>query len=217
MGKVETVDVTMESQKSVLVVGDSFAGGTGDPQIAVYPSLLGDAMGWNVLLDAQGATGYVSNGSQATGGRKVGKRQRAIDRLDADAAQFNPDIILIDVGRNDLGVRPEIIENFVQQYFSRLRTIWPKKEIVVIVPSYVTPRVAENGVAFRKTLEAAASDYDLRLIDPVREGWYQGVNVDGLLGPDGVHLNAKGNIYYTNRIMESLRALGVHPGGGSSS
>ena len=86
---------------TLLVVGDSFAGGTGDPRITTYPGLVAERMGWNLRLDAEGGTGYIAS---STGTRRQGRP--FIERLPYDAAQFDADYILVDGGRNDLGELP---------------------------------------------------------------------------------------------------------------
>ena len=48
---------------SVLFVGDSFTAGAGvQNEIDAYPALVARSAGWNVHVDAQGATGFIADG-----------------------------------------------------------------------------------------------------------------------------------------------------------
>ncbi|MGV9793133.1 SGNH/GDSL hydrolase family protein [Gordonia sp. NPDC003422] len=190
---------------TLLVVGDSFAAGTGDPEVALYPRLVADRLGWNVRVDGVGATGFVSPGVRGS----TAPPRRFIDRIEADHKNFNVDLILVDGGRNDLGRHPREVIAAMELYFDQLRQFWREAKVIIMAPSYVSPRIADNYPALAGALRQIASRIDASIIDPVALGWYRGVNLAPLFGPDGVHLNSPGNVYYADKIVEQLRALGL--------
>jgi|EndMetStandDraft_2_1072991.scaffolds.fasta_scaffold20381_2 lysophospholipase L1-like esterase len=200
---VPSLESMFDYRPTLLVVGDSFAGGTGDPTFRPYPYLLGDRLGWNLTVDAQGGTGFVK---AATTGKSPGVP--FIGRLARDGQLYNVDYVLIDGGRNDLGLLPTEVIPAADEYIRKVRDTWPKAKIVVILPSYVSAQEAANYPAVSQGLRRVAGEVDADVIDPVAEGWYRGRDLAPLFWNDRVHLNAVGNEYYASRIFADLKALG---------
>ncbi|WP_162465176.1 MULTISPECIES: SGNH/GDSL hydrolase family protein [unclassified Mycolicibacterium] len=201
---VPTIGSMFDYKPTLLVVGDSFAGGTGDPTFRTYPYLLGDLLGWNLTVDAQGGTGFVN----ATGNGKS-RGVPFIDRLARDGQLYNVDYVLIDGGRNDLGLPPVDVIPAADEYIKKVRATWPQAKIILILPSYVSAEEASNYSAVSAGLRRTAEEVDAHVIDPVAEGWYRGKDLAPLFWKDGIHLNAKGNEYYANRIIDNMRAMGL--------
>lgn len=201
---VPSIGSMFDYKPTLLIVGDSFAGGTGDPTFRPYPYLLGDRLGWSLTLDAQGGTGFVNVAGPA-GSRGV----PFIDRLARDGQLYNADYVLIDGGRNDLGLLPADVVPAADEYMKTVRATWPKAKIVVILPSYVSADEATNYRAVSEGMRRSAEEVNGYVIDPVAEGWYRGRDLAPLLWRDGVHLNAAGNEYYASRILDSMRAMGL--------
>jgi lysophospholipase L1-like esterase len=191
---------------TLLVVGDSFAGGTGDPNFQVFPALLAERMGWNLVVDAQGGTGYVN-------GRPDSDPPAfpAIDRIDADAANYRVDYMLIDTGRNDLGIDPHLVAPAADRYLTRARELFPNTVIMVMLPQYISNQAAENFPMLADTIRAAAERIGAYVIDPVEQGWYQNIDLAPLFWNDGIHLGAYGNRYYADRIIENFEQMGLQP------
>jgi lysophospholipase L1-like esterase len=201
---VSSIGSMFDYKPTLLIVGDSFAGGTGDPTFRPYPYLLGDRLGWNLTLDAEGGTGFVN----VAGGVKSG-RVPFIDRLARDGQLYDVDYVLIDGGRNDLGLPPAEVIPAADEYINKTRAIWPKAKIIVVLPSYVSAVEASNYPAVSAGMRRSAEEVNAYVIDPVAEGWYRGKDLDPLFWTDGVHLNAAGNEYYASRIIDSMRAMGL--------
>lgn len=202
--KVPSIGSMFDYKPTLLIVGDSFAGGTGDPTFRPYPYLLGDRLGWSLTLDAQGGTGFI-NVAGPVGSRGV----PFIDRLARDGQLYNVDCVLIDGGRNDLGLFPAAVIPAADEYIKKVRTTWPKAKIIVVLPSYVSAEEASNYPAVSEGMRRSAEEVNAYVIDPVADGWYRGRDLAPLLWHDGVHLNAVGNDYYASRIFDSMRAMGL--------
>ncbi len=195
-----------DDKPTLLVVGDSFAGGTGDPGFPTYPNLVARKEGWNLALDAEGGTGFLHRMEDA-----VPPGVPFTDRLDRDAAIYHRrvDYVLIDGGRADLFDPVEPVLAAADEYVKKVRSIWPTARIVVVLPSYVTREAANNYPAVAQGLRGTAESVGAQVIDPVAQRWYRGGDLKRLLWKDGVNLNGDGNAYYAAKIIENLTRLGV--------
>lgn len=194
------------TKPTMLVVGDSFAGGTGNANVTAYPALVARKEGWDVAVDAQGGTGFVHRADTA-----VPPGVPFIDRLAFDAAiyRYRVDYVLIDCGRGDLVDQPEQVAAAGSEYLQKVRSDWPNAKIVVVLPSYVTAEVASTYPALAQGISRAAEDVGAQVIDPVAEHWYRGDGLKKLLWTDGANLNGDGNVYYADKIIENLTRMGI--------
>jgi lysophospholipase L1-like esterase len=202
--KVSSIGSMFDYKPTLLIVGDSFASGTGDPTFRPYPYLLADRLGWCLALDAEGGTGFVN----VTAGGNSG-RLPFIDRLARDGQLYDVDYVLIDGGRNDLGLPPAEVIPAADEYMKKVRATWPKAKIIMMLPSYVAAEEASNYPAVSAGMRRSAEEVDAYVIDPVAEGWYRGRDLAPLFWNDGVHLNAEGNEYYASRIIDNIRSMGL--------
>ncbi|MGH3959086.1 SGNH/GDSL hydrolase family protein [Mycobacterium sp.] len=202
---IENLRQMFDAKPTLLVVGDSFASGTGDPRFVTYPYLVADKMGWNLALDAQGGTGFVHRVDNYSP-----PHVPFVDRLDRDAAMYHyhVDYVLIDGGRNDLGDLPEPVVAAADEYIKKVHAEWPAAKIVIMLPSYVTPDVADNYPAVAQGLRRTAESVGAYVIDPVGQHWYHDIDVRRLLGRDHTHFNGDGNIYYADKIINNLKQMG---------
>jgi lysophospholipase L1-like esterase len=202
---VENLKQMFDSKPTLLLVGDSFAGGTGDPNVLNYPYLLARKEGWHVALDAQGGTGFVHRVDNVSP-----PGVPFIERLDGDAAiyHYRVDYVLIDGGRNDLGEPPEPVLAAADEYIKKVHSFWPNAKIIIVLPSFVTPKVANNYPALAQGLRRTAESVGADVIDPVAQRWYRDIDVKRLLWKDGVNLNGDGNAYYADKIIENLTRMG---------
>ena len=192
----------------LLVIGDSFAGGVDDPTITRnYPAILADSLGMTLELDAMGARGFLPNLVTQTDPPTV--IPPFIDHLAIDAREFKPDYIVIDGGRNDLSKDPAAVSAALSRYYADLRRVFPQAKIVAVVPSYVVTERADSYPAIAATVRSSSEQIGAYVLDPVAEGWYDGVNLAPLLWRDGVHLNAAGAQFYADKIANGMRRLGV--------
>jgi len=193
----------IEHRPTLLVVGDSFAGGAGDATITTYPQLVADKMGWNLRMDAVGGSGFTANSLDDQ------TIEPFINRLASDASHFSVDYLLIDGGRNDLQKQPEPVIIAMDEFLKRVREYWPNATIVIMKPQYATMLVADNYPAISAAIDRTAADIDVKVIDPVAEGWYNDVDLDALLMSDRVHLNGPGQQFYADHIVDALKRLGI--------
>lgn len=191
--------------KSALFVGDSFTAGTSGLGRSAYPYLVCSAVGWGCSVDAEGETGYIDDGRKFHVGT-----QRAIDRLDGDKVRYTVDVLVADLGRNDIGVESAAdILAAATSFFEKARAFWPDATIVAIIPTFLNDQPYDNYEPLVEGFEALSKRFDLKVIDPLADGWYRGVDSTALVGEDGVHPSAYGNQLVAQRLEDSLTALGL--------
>jgi lysophospholipase L1-like esterase len=194
---------------SVLFAGDSFTAGAGvQSEIDAYPALIARSAGWNVHVDAQGATGFIADG-RGTGN---GDTSRLIDRLAEDGRRFpEVDLLIIDAGRNDLGYPTEEIAAALSEYVNAARRQWPGVKIVQILPAFLTVRPYDAYPDLWRKMNSSLAAVDGTLIDPFADGWYTGADLASMVIPDKVHPNGQGSSHIAARLLASLRAKGILP------
>jgi lysophospholipase L1-like esterase len=198
---------TVRPIPSALFVGDSYTAGTGaaDPQQG-YACLTATAMGWQCNVDGEGGTGFLGDGHFNSAAFSP-----LPDRLQRDATKFLADVIIVDAGRNDGRFPVHDVLTAANNYLQRLRRVWPKAPIVVIVPGYLwsTPEDDPFSVQLVRGLRSLLPEVGGYLIDPVGGRWIRPEQVSTLTWTDGIHPNASGHRYLAQRLTDALRADGL--------
>ncbi|HEX3732496.1 MAG TPA: SGNH/GDSL hydrolase family protein [Mycobacteriales bacterium] len=189
--------IMFDYKPTLLVVRDSYA--------IAYPDLVADRMGWSLALDGRDGPGFVRGADTHNPARVP-----FIDRLDADAATYHVDYVLIDGGRHDLGEPPESVVAAADDYLRKVRSDWPKAKVIVMLPASATADETENYPAVADGLRRTAESFGAYVIDPVAQSWYRDIDVKPLLRQDGdgTHLNGAGETYCADKIIESLKLMG---------
>lgn len=197
------------ARPSLLVVTDSIGGGVADASIMKqYPEILADQFGWDLVLDAMGARGYLPSDLSSIGQNRV--VDPFIDTLKYDAENYRADFIIVDGGRNDLGKNPYTVATAADRYLTELRQAYPDATIAVITPSYISPEGSgQNYDVIAKQIYATSDKIGAHVIDPVAEGWYQNVDLSKLLWTDGFHLNGEGAKFYADKVGADIERLGI--------
>src|SRR5262249_48505785 len=126
---------------------------------------------------------------------------------------YSVDIVVVDAGRNDIGLPIDVYAAAMEQYLTEVARLWPSARIVVIAPSFLSVEpphdYAERVAAIRSIVSAMGGN----VIDPIAGGWYRGVDVSTLLRPDGLHPNQRGQEFLAGKLTESLSNLGIGQAG----
>jgi lysophospholipase L1-like esterase len=195
---------------ALLVITDSMGGGVGDPSIVKnYPRALADTMGWDLNVDAVGASGYLETHLTKQRNHIDATVAPFIDRLEADSKNYRADYILVDGGRNDLGKPPDEVAPAIDEYMTQLRAHYPDATIVVMTPSYITDYMADNYPMLSERIRASAERIGAFVLDPVAEGWWKNIDLKPLLWTDGVHLNSQGVDVYADKVAQGMRRFGI--------
>ncbi|WP_255450179.1 SGNH/GDSL hydrolase family protein [Skermania sp. ID1734] len=189
---------------SVLFVGDSFTAGAGLGTHDGYSYIVCRTIGWNCDVDAQGATGFISDGRAFRT-----DSNRAIDRLDEDKEIFSVDAVIIDAGRNDLGYPADRVLPAIAAYIAKVKSLWPTAKLAAIVPSYLSSIPYFTYPQIRDGYTRLAAAEGVTLIDPVAEGWYRGIDISTLTNEASpIHPSLYGARFIAERIVRDLRDTG---------
>ena len=205
--------VVMEKTQrpSALFIGDDFPAGYGGIGRNAYPQIVCYSIGLNCGVDAQPGTGFVNDGREYSS-----SSFQMIDRLPTDQKLYDPDFVIVDAGRNDRQAEPTVLGEAVTRYLQQVKRMWPGAKIIVIAPYYLATAPDPDYGARISLLSPIVAAQDGMLIDPVAEGWYEGVDESAMLQPDGFHPNQAGQEFLAKKLRESLQKRGIGQSGATS-
>ena len=191
--------------------GDSLMGGTGaSPRRPVMARVAAAQLGWRVVVDAWGGTGYT------TGGAQPGYLER-LQRPGALSGQY--DVVLLEGGTNDarIGSSPEQVQEAVREVVAYVRKRQPTAQIV-LMGAYDPPppgSVLPHRTVVDRAIEQVADELGLPFFSPISGGWTT-AQPPQFLHPDRIHPNAWGYGLMGTRLAGELAALQLSPDGRSS-
>jgi lysophospholipase L1-like esterase len=190
------------ARATALFVGDDFpAWGQG---LYTYPYMVCDAFSLNCNVDAQVGTGLLNSGRDYSIGNMP-----LIDRIAKDRKMYEADVILVDAGRNDFPVEPEVFGEALGEYLRAARESWPEAKIVVIVPWLLSTEQEPDYAVIASVVCEQTALVDGVCIDPLAEGWLDGVDVSTIQMSDNVHPNQAGHTLLGKALSQSLERHGV--------
>jgi lysophospholipase L1-like esterase len=189
-------------RSTALFVGDDFA--AWGQALYTYPYMVCDAFMLNCNVDAQVGTGFLNSGQDFSIGNSP-----AIDRIAKDREMYDANVIIVDAGRNDLPVGADVFGEALGQYLRSVREAWPQAKIVVIVPWLLSTEQEPDYAEIASVVCQQTAMVDGVCIDPLAEGWLNGVDVSTLQMHDNVHPNQAGHTMIGKALSESLERHGV--------
>lgn len=188
----------------VLVVGDSYAAGTGATEPARrWVDLVARTEGWEVANFARGGTGYLTaldDGQEACGEPEC-PNYRGMLSL---AAEVDPDIVLVSGGRNDLDDNPAAVAAAVDEFYAEVRALFPDAEVYGVNPLWDDDPVPPGLKVMRGQVAAALVAADGVLLDV-------GQPLSGrpeMVIEDGVHPSDEGHRAIAAAVKQALGKVG---------
>jgi lysophospholipase L1-like esterase len=163
-------------------------------------------LGWLCHLSAVPGTGYVSGGpsNRFTVDEYRGESTSFSERIPLLVNQFDPDIVVLDGGRNDqFPPRANVLAAMVA-VISDARRAWPEAEIVFERPRFLSRPNDDLGFdeSFTNRLLRDPEAHGVSVIDPIRA--FVGRDTSRLLSDDGIHPNSQGELDLAAAITASL-------------
>lgn len=195
----------------VIIVGDSFAEGTGAPSaLEGFVSHLASFMGWiDVAAAAQGGTGYLNPGPAEL------NRSPFIDRAARDVIARQPNVVIVFGGLNDSGRDPAELEDAARAYYQTILDGILGVTLIVVGP--IWPRSVDGYqpiIDASNAVKNAASGLATLYIDPLDPEWITGTrddpssgNAANLIGEDGTHPTPEGHIFIACKIATALQGV----------
>jgi acyl-CoA thioesterase-1 len=183
------------SRPLLAVVGASFSAGVGagSPQDA-WPQDLARILHWRVVVRADPGAGYVNPGA----GHR-GPFSRLASRL--DLAGLDPQVIIIQGGRDDIGQPLPLIRDRVESIVAAIHGEAPQARLAVLGVFARGDRPSRAALATDRTILAAAHHADPAILafDPLAGHWHF-----SRIG-DHLHPTAGGHRWIAEQLAAGLR------------
>lgn len=202
-----------DNHPMALFIGDSYLAGNGPAELS-YGCEAALRMGWLCRLASMGGTGYVSGGpaNRWVVDQYTGKTTSFIERVGRLASQYDPDIVVLDGGRNDKLAPPDVVFQAMVATIAEVRRTWPAAQVIVLRPRFLVDPDDDLGYddPFIARLKSNPAASGVVVLDPI--GSLSDTDTSGLVGPDGINPNRRGESRLTEVLYNSLAG---HVGVGS--
>jgi lysophospholipase L1-like esterase len=176
---------------SVLLFGDSFAAGRGNP--AGTPTALELAakdLGWRSAKLAVRGSGFTAEPTYAT-------------RL--SAVTNPPDVMLLEGGASDTDASSAELTRAVTAVVTSLKRRFPQTDVVLMGPVAMEQPADAGLVRVNHVLADVAKATGVAYVDPLP--WITSANTEQYISSTGFYPNAAGHRYLATRLSAALRAL----------
>lgn len=189
---------------TIAIVGASYTAGVGpDNPEQSWAVDLARLLHWNAVVYGVPGAGYANDGLNGRG-----PIARMLD--DEQLPGLSPDLVIIQAGRDDSGVRPAGEERRVRADIKLIRARAPRARIALLTvfagPRWNPPPAVH---AINRAIVAAARSADPRAIimNPLANRWrYARAG-----GSDILHPDAAGDAWIARKVLSILRARGIEP------
>ncbi|HEY7052905.1 MAG TPA: SGNH/GDSL hydrolase family protein [Mycobacterium sp.] len=208
---VDRPQPALAGRPSALVIGDSYAWGNGLAEMS-YGCMAAAKLGLLCHLSGGPGTGYVSGGPGNRFTLKdIGPSKSFDERLPGLAAEYQPSVVILDGGRNDVPAPHDAVFDAMASTIADVRQNWPTARIVFIRPRLLTRPNDDLGFGdeFFARLLADPAMRDVVVVDPINR--LAGTNTADMLEDDGIHPNRAGDLALSSALVDSLRDHGFAP------
>lgn len=193
---------------SALYIGDSYTRGSGLAEMS-YACMAAVRIGWYCSLSALNGTGYISGGpaNRFLVDPYLGMSTSFMERIPHLAAVYQPDVVVLDGGRNDELAPVEDVFLAMRATIEEASQVWPTATIVFIRPRYLN-KPSDNlrfSDAFIARLQSTAPK--VIVIDPLKK--FADIDTSTMLAKDKEHPNRQGDLAITSALVESLSSYPV--------
>jgi hypothetical protein len=195
---------------SVLFIGDSYTAGSGLPEMS-YGCMAAVRMGWLCKLSAVPGSGYLSGGpaNRFVVDPYIGKSTSFVERIPHLAAQYRPDIVVLDGGRNDEFPPRGDVFKAMTATIEEARRAWPQATLVFLRPRFLAEPADDLGFDddFMARLEASPAGRGVVFLDPISR--FTRTDTSGMLTDDDTHPNQRGELELSSVLADSLEGHGL--------
>jgi lysophospholipase L1-like esterase len=204
---VDRPQPTAATRPSVLFIGDSYTAGSGLAEMS-YGCMAAVRMGWLCDLSAVTGTGYISGGpaNRFIVDQYLGPSTSFAERVPNLAEKYQPDVVILDGGRNDLFAPRNDVFEAMSAAIDEVRRAWPRAAIVFVRPRFLAKPDDDLGFdddIFAR-LQARHAGDGMVVVDPISQ--FAGIDTSGMLRADGIHPNQRGEQALSSALVDSLLA-----------
>jgi lysophospholipase L1-like esterase len=197
------------TRPTTLFIGDSYTGGRGLAEMS-YSCMAAVRMGWLCDLSAVPGTGYISGGpaNRFIVDPYIGPSTTFAERIPKLAVQYQPDVVILDGGRNDLFPPHDDVFKAMSATIGDVRRAWPTATIVFLRPRLLANPDDDLGFddGFIARLLAEPAARRMVVLDPIKQ--FTGIDTSGMLSHDGIHPNQQGEQSLAQALVDSLLGQG---------
>jgi lysophospholipase L1-like esterase len=203
--QVDRPQPTASTLPSVLFIGDSYTAGNGLAEMS-YGCMAAVRMGWLCDLSAVPGTGYISGGpaNRFIVDRYFGPSTSFAERIPNLAEKYQPDLVILDGGRNDVFVPRDGVFNAMSAAIDEVRRTWPRPAIVLVRPRLLSAPNDDLGFNddFFDRLQAGHAADGMVIVDPISRLAH--IDTSRMLRADGIHPNQAGEQALSTALVDSL-------------
>ncbi|QXQ15221.1 SGNH/GDSL hydrolase family protein [Skermania piniformis] len=203
---------------SILFIGDTYTLGPPSLPDLGYACRTAATLDMDCSLAAVPGSGFINGGPQHRLPQTDIVSSSFAERVPELQARHQPDVVVLDGGRNDLPYGLDNLRNAVLYTLELTVQAWPQARVVLIAPWFLADPTPVGVVDRTRTpvgqvLQAAvAADPPLHavdVVDPGPAGWFTGTATRDLLADDGVEPSVDGHDWIAGRLVAELRARGI--------
>lgn len=197
---------TPPAAKKVVVIGDSYAAGTGAANSTLgWVSRLASNQQWALTNLARGGTGYKV--SVTTNAQKACSLDYcpSFPEMIKDAAGATPDLVIVAGGRNDATIAEATESVAIRDFFTQLRAAVPGAQIVAFNPLWDDGAAPSSIAAIAAAVQGSVTDVGGEYLDASQPL----AGHPELVAPDGIHPNPAGHAAIFEANLKALQSAGI--------
>ncbi|MFE3189508.1 SGNH/GDSL hydrolase family protein [Nocardia sp. NPDC059240] len=201
--------VPEQTAPAALFIGDSYTGASMLAEMS-YACQAAVRLRWLCDPASMPGTGYISGGpANRFHIDYLGDSTSFDERVQQLAHTAAPNIIVLDGGRNDKFAPVEDVYKAIRGTAYDAHNAWPAAKIVLVRPRFLKTPADDLGFDddFFDRLKQEPALEGVTMIDPIAS--LAGSDTTALLGPDGMHPNAAGNLRIADALVDSLTTEGL--------
>lgn len=192
--------LTVPDSAQVLIIGDSYAQGTGaSNDAAKWTTILAKDQGWDAVVDGIGGTGFTWGGGDDG---QAGNVYSARIKKHAQDPSLKPSLVILEGGQNDYRADAADLTHAVADDVASVRAAWPAAQVIVVGPAAPEP-LATDIERMDTSVQAGAIRAQAFSINPRATKWFDEKNSPGF-NFDGAHVNDGGHALIAQKIGEAL-------------
>jgi hypothetical protein len=201
-----------KDRSSVLFISDSYSAGSGLDE-NYYGCTAALRMGWLCNLSAEPGTGYISGGTanRFDLGHNLGMTTSFGERVSSLARKYNPNLVILDGGRNDLFAPFDAIFDAMSSVIKAVHQAWPDARIAMIRPRFLDRPDDDLGYdnEFMARLEGVPSAEGMVVLDPISR--FIGTDTSAMLPSGQRNPNQQGETALSASLVDALSDNGFTP------